>query len=53
MADMLREGWGAGTIFKQATVDGITAALVEAIDARAALSLQAGAPPPPGGRPIR
>jgi hypothetical protein len=37
MADMLREGWGAGTIFQEPTVEAVTAALIDAIDRRAVL----------------
>ncbi len=41
MAGMLKDGWGAGTIFPEATEEAVTAALLDAIDRRAALLAQA------------
>lgn len=37
MSDRLAEGWGAGTVFRDYTVEAIAAAAIAALDARAAL----------------
>jgi hypothetical protein len=41
MATQLQEGWGAGTVFNEWTVDSIAAASLEAIDNCAALAVAA------------
>ena len=42
MSDMLAAGWGAGTVFREPTVESIAAAVAEAIDAYPTLKEKAG-----------
>lgn len=42
MSDMLAAGWGAGTVFREPTVESVAAAVAEAIDAYPTLKEKAG-----------